>query len=212
MWKEPVKHEVAQASHLALSLVKSVLFLKVGYQVKVSSECHAPTTSTFFYPLDRGLGMPHVRSGFFGEETLFVRQDFRRCLSERFDSAWVRICDRPATGLAAALGHSGIIRIYTTWNVPWACWKVKLCFLAGITAGVGSSLSWLGHVMDDLVSIFGRSRTSRPIFWSTSYPVLAASHSPQYQLLECETDKTTVRDWREQLLPWQWGYILLAPS
>jgi hypothetical protein len=34
--------------HLAASLVKSVGFLKVGYQVEVSGERHAPATSTLF--------------------------------------------------------------------------------------------------------------------------------------------------------------------
>lgn len=87
MCKEPVKHEVALASNLAVSLVKTLVFLKVGYQVEGSSEPHPPVTSTLVYPLDRGLGTPHVRSGFFGEENLFVRQDFRRPLGERFDSA-----------------------------------------------------------------------------------------------------------------------------
>jgi hypothetical protein len=47
MCKEPVKHEVALASHLAVSLVKSVVFLKFGYQMEVSCERHAPATLTF---------------------------------------------------------------------------------------------------------------------------------------------------------------------
>ena len=33
--------------------------------------------STVFYPLDRRLGTPHVRSEFVGEENLFVRPDVR---------------------------------------------------------------------------------------------------------------------------------------
>jgi len=96
-----------------------------------------------FNPLDRGLGTPHVRSEVFGEENLFVQQDFRWCFSVSSDRAWVRISERPATGLAAALRHTCTIHTDTTCNVPRPCWKVKVCFLAGITARVGRSLSWL---------------------------------------------------------------------
>jgi hypothetical protein len=48
MCKEPVKHEIALASHVPVNLVKSALFLKVVYEVEVSGERHAPAKSTFF--------------------------------------------------------------------------------------------------------------------------------------------------------------------
>jgi len=58
MCKEPVKHEVTLSSHLAVRLVKSVVFLKFGYQVEVSSEPHAPATSTFFIHWTEGWVRP----------------------------------------------------------------------------------------------------------------------------------------------------------
>jgi hypothetical protein len=58
MCKEPVMHEVALASHLAVSLVKCVVFLTVGYQVEVSGEHHAPATSTFLIHWIEGWARP----------------------------------------------------------------------------------------------------------------------------------------------------------
>lgn len=110
MCKEPVKHEVALASHLAVSLVRSVVYLNLGTKLKsVVSVTLRPRQP--FYALDKGLGTPHVRSGFFGEGNIYVRQDFRRCLSVRSDSAGVSFWEGPATGMAAAFRHSGTIQI-----------------------------------------------------------------------------------------------------
>jgi hypothetical protein len=72
MCKEPVKHEVALASRLAVSLVKTVVLLKAVYQVEVSVEHHAPSTSTLFIHWIEGWLRPTFGVGYSEKKLSFT--------------------------------------------------------------------------------------------------------------------------------------------
>jgi hypothetical protein len=117
MCKELVKHDVALASHLAVNLVKSVAFLKVGYRVEVSGERHASATSTLFIHWIEGgvrptFGMDYSEKkiSLYGEifgdvlaKGLIVREsEFVRCQRQGWLQRW------------HTLAHSG-----TFWHDPY---------------------------------------------------------------------------------------------